>query len=74
MLTVKGKFDGRNIKILKPMPFNEESEVLITFLQQNGPQKTKETGDWRKLRGSAKGTNLTKALLISREKDLLSEK
>lgn len=37
MLTVKGKFDGKNIKILGPIPFNEESEVLITFLQQNSP-------------------------------------
>lgn len=73
MLTVKGKFDGQNIKILESIPFNEESEVLIIFLQQNIPS-IKKKGDWRKLRGSARGTNLTNALLISRKKDLLNEK
>ncbi len=74
MLTVRGRFDGENIKLLETIPFHEASEVLITFLQQDVQPKTTKSGDWRKLRGSSKGINLTKALLMSRKEDLLHEK
>ncbi len=60
MLTVKGKFDGQNIQILESIPFNEDSEVLITFLRPNILPMTRKTGNWRNLRGNAKKTNGTK--------------
>jgi len=74
MLTVRGRYDGHNIMILEPVPFNEELDVLITFLQPDILPITKATENWRRLRGSAKGTDLTSALLKSRKEDLLLEK
>jgi hypothetical protein len=60
--------------ILEPIPFNEELEVLITFLQPDIFPITRKAENWRRLRGTAKGTDLTSALLRSRKEDLLLEK
>ena len=61
MLAIKGIYDGSVIKPLEPIPFKEEMQVIITFLddiQKNRPGK-----NWRDLRGSTKGENLLQALL-----------
>lgn len=74
MLTVRGTFDGKNIKPLDPVPFDGKTEVLITFLRRDARSTAKKTGTWRDLKGSARGENLTTALLTSRKKDLMREK
>jgi predicted DNA-binding antitoxin AbrB/MazE fold protein len=71
MLAIKGIYDGTVIKPLEPIPFKKGMEVIITFLQEY--EINKEKDDWRKLRGSAKGTGLTAALLRSRREDLERE-
>ncbi len=71
MLTIKGIYDGRVIKPLEPVPFKEEVEVIITFLNDIPKIKTKQ--NWRNLRGSAEGEHLLETLLRDREEDLNRE-
>jgi predicted DNA-binding antitoxin AbrB/MazE fold protein len=71
MLAIKGIYDGTVIKPLEPVPFKEEAEVIITFLDD--VQTTKRNYNWRKLRGTAKGENMLEALLRERQEDLNRE-
>lgn len=71
MLAVKGIYDGTVIKPLEAIPFKKAMQVIITFLDEDG--NSEKQGDWRKLRGSAKGAGLTAALLRSRREDLERE-
>jgi|GEM_PF-3735547 len=38
MFTVRGRFDGKTIELLEPPPVDEETFVLVTFLE--GPLET----------------------------------
>lgn len=71
MLAIKGIYDGTIIKPLEPVPFKEQVEVIITFL--NDIPKIKARKNWRNLRGSAEGENLLETLLQDREEDLNRE-
>jgi hypothetical protein len=71
MLAIKGIYDGTVITPLEPVPFDEETDVIITFLKE--VKKTKSKTDWRKLKGSAKGEQMLDTLLQSRREDLKRE-
>ena len=71
MLAIKGIYDGTTITPLESVPFKEKVEVIITFL--DSIQQRKVGGDWRNLRGSAKGENLFETLLRDRQEDLKRE-
>ncbi len=73
MISVRGKFDGREVRLLEPVPFQESMDVVITFLQPDIPAMTAKQGKWRHLKGSAQGVSLTQALLRSRGEDLQRE-
>jgi len=72
MLAIKGIYNGTVIMPLEPVPFDEETEVIITFLKE--VQKTKSKTDWRKLKGSASGENMLETLLKDRKEDLKRER
>lgn len=67
MLSIRGVYDGSEIKPLEPIPFKDEVEVIITFIK-DGHRKSGQ--NWRELRGSAKGENLLDSLIDERRKDL----
>jgi len=71
MLAIKGIYDGIKIEPLEPIPFKEETDVIITFLKEETEAVTKK--NWRQLRGSAKGEQLLKTLLKERNEDLSRE-
>ena len=71
MIAIKGVYDGQEIKALETIPFSQKRNVIITFLEEIVPIEKKQ--NWRRLRGSAKGTNLTNALLKSRKEDFERE-
>jgi len=72
MLSVRGEFDGIQVKLLEPVPFTEVMDVIVTFLPK-GQSMTTKPGNWRELKGSSQGAKLTEALLKSRREDLARE-
>ena len=72
MLTIKGIYDGKRIKLSEEIPFKGKKSVIVIFLED----PVREIDSERKinaikaLRGCAKGTNMTGKLLESRKEDL----
>ena len=72
MLTIKGIYDGKKIKLSEKVPFKEKKSVIVTFLE-DPVRKTdfeQKVNAIKALRGCAKGTKLTEKLLESRKEDL----
>jgi len=72
MLTVKGIFDGQEIKPIEPIPLNAPTEVIILFMDKENDVSLAAKAR-HKLRASAKGSKLTEKLLESRREDLERE-
>ena len=72
MLTIEGIYDGKKIEPLKAIPFKKKKKVVITFLDEIHENKglELEIDPIKALRGCAKGSNLTKKMLESREEDI----
>ena len=72
MLTIRGIYDGKKIKLSEEVPFKEKKSVIVTFLEDpvRKTDSEQEINAIRALRGCAKGTNLTEKLLESRKEDL----
>jgi len=75
MLTIKGIYDGKEIKPSEEIPFKEKRNVIITFLEEPVQETGHRSGidPIKALRGCAKGTDLTQKLLKSRKEDLKLE-
>lgn len=72
MLTIKGIYDGKRIKLSEEVPFKDKRNVIVTFLEDPIRKTDSEQGinAIKALRGCARGTNITKKLLESRREDL----
>ena len=72
MLVIKGIYDGKEIKPLEKIPFDDKRDVIITFVDKK--PEDKEVEEQIKLinalTGCSKGKNLTQKLLESRREDL----
>ena len=72
MLTIRGVYDGKEIRPSEEIPFKGKKDVIITFLEEpiKGTDSELDTDPIKALRGCAKGENLTEKLLKSRKEDL----
>jgi hypothetical protein len=71
MLAIRGFYDGIQIKPLEEIPYKEEREVIITFLdKERAFNSESDIAPIKALRGCAKGENLTEKLLKARREDL----
>lgn len=70
MLTVEGMFDGQQIHLLAQVPFEKQTRVLITFLEERRLDAAADLDPIQALRGCAKHAGLTAALLRARQADL----
>jgi hypothetical protein len=67
MLSIKGVYDGIQIKPLEEIPYRAERRVIITFLDEDIES---EIDPIQALRGCAKRENLTEKLLKARKENL----
>lgn len=70
MLVIKGIYDGKEIKPLEKIPFNEKCDVIITFINKKYDNPDSDIDPIKALRGCSEGRNLTQKLLESRKEDL----
>ena len=72
MLTIKGIYDGKKIKLLKEIPFKEQKKVVVTFLDEvlEDADLELEVDPVEALRGCARSSNLAEKLVESRREDL----
>lgn len=42
MITVRGIYDGNNIRLLEPVKVDENTRVIITFLEEAAEEEEKE--------------------------------
>lgn len=75
LLVIKGIYDGKKIKPLEKIPFNDKRDVIITFIEKASEDKDmKAQIDLiNALTGCSEGLNLTEMLLKSRKEDLKIE-
>ncbi len=75
MLTIRGIYDGKRVKLSEKIPFKGKRNVIVTFLEDpvRDTDPEQEANAIRVLRGCAKGTNITEKLLESRKEDLALE-
>ncbi len=76
MLAVNGVYDKGKIELTKDVPIKEKRRVIVTFLDESFVETDHGLGinPIRALKGCARGLNLTKELLKSREEDLNIER
>jgi len=72
VLTIRGVYDGEKIEPSEEIPFKENRNVIITFLDEPVEETDlgSEVDPIKVLRGCAKGLNLGEKLLESRREDL----
>lgn len=70
MLVIKGIYDGKEIKPLEKIPFDDKCDVIITFINKKNDKIEPDIDPIKALRGCSKGKNLTQKLLESRREDL----
>ncbi|HGJ64410.1 TPA: hypothetical protein ENS27_03345 [bacterium] len=72
MLVIKGIYDGKEIKPLEKIPFDDKYDVIITFVDKQSENKeiAEQITLINALTGCSKGKNLTQKLLESRREDL----
>jgi hypothetical protein len=72
LLVIKGIYDGKEIKPLEKIPFDDKYDVIITFVDKQSENKeiTEQITLINALTGCSKGKNLTQKLLESRREDL----
>ena len=67
MLAIRGIYDGAQIKLLEEIPYKEEREVTITFIDKDAALDAEPDIDPIKaLRGSTRGEDLLGKLLKAR--------
>jgi hypothetical protein len=72
LLVIKGIYDGKEIKPLEKIPFDDKYDVIITFVDKQSENKeiAEQITLINALTGCSKGKNLTQKLLESRREDL----
>lgn len=69
MLAIRGHYDGKVVILDAPAPVPSEAEVLVLFRPQPALSPEEARTVRRRLRGSAKGLQLLKKLLVERQRD-----
>lgn len=67
MITIRGVFDGKQIRLLEPAPVDKETHVIVTFLNEGEEWTGLEATDLLEaLRGSTKHLRLYDKLMKAR--------
>ncbi|MFQ6043411.1 MAG: hypothetical protein ACE5PV_21365 [Candidatus Poribacteria bacterium] len=72
MLAVQGRFDGKSIQFIEPIPEGKPADVIVVFIDSTlNSLKAKKSREARKLlRGCEKGENLLEMLLAYRREEM----